>query len=355
MTLQQIELLPTKTYPFQVLRYLLQQTGIRQGVVGSGDFVASQKAAGANMSVDIAAGGAWIKGTDVSRQGVYHEVNDAVVNVTGFAAADPTNPRIDQVYLRANDTSIPTGSGDVGSFVIVTGTPTVGATLDNRTGVGAAPPSAMPICDALVPAAATTITTANIRDRRPPSTTLGISIPTTETRTNTAYGKMPTADQVANVEVGPNELIVVVYQATWQESVLAAGRASIFIGANQAKVVVDSSIAPQVQAARQVGAGGQNVDLPLSTFQAGLASGDSGTYPGDVTTGQIVGTLGKAAGAGYELSGTTAQGPAGLPLGGACLLFAAAGTYDVSIQFKASSGNVVAKNRKLWVGVMGAQ
>jgi hypothetical protein len=35
--------------------------------------------------------------------------------------------------------------------------------------------------------------------------------------------------------------------------------------------------------------------------------------------------------------------------GGVCYVFAAAGTYDVSVQFKASSGSITAKSRKLWV------
>ena len=35
------------------------------------------------------------------------------------------------------------------------------------------------------------------------------------------------------------------------------------------------------------------------------------------------------------------------------MVFAAAGTYDISVQFKASSGSVTVKNRKLWVWTMG--
>lgn len=38
---------------------------------------------------------------------------------------------------------------------------------------------------------------------------------------------------------------------------------------------------------------------------------------------------------------------------GFVVLFAAAGTYDVSVQFKSSSGTVTAKERKLWVWTMG--
>lgn len=33
--------------------------------------------------------------------------------------------------------------------------------------------------------------------------------------------------------------------------------------------------------------------------------------------------------------------------------FAAAGTYNISVQYKATSGSITAKERKLWVAVLG--
>src|SRR4051812_26149246 len=44
-------------------------------------------------------------------------------------------------------------------------------------------------------------------------------IATEESRTNVAYGKLPTPDQVSGVVLPPNGLIVVVYQALWKSSV----------------------------------------------------------------------------------------------------------------------------------------
>lgn len=166
-------------------------------------------------------------------------------------------------------------------------------------------------------------------------------IAATESRTNTAYGLLTTPDRV-QVVLPADGLICVAYQATWQESVNAAARAAIFVGANQLKRAPSAAGGgPVVQetAIALSGSGTAGIDWPLWTQTPGLASLSSGTvvggassYTGDVTTGQIVGTDASA---------------------GQALIFAAAGTYDVSVQFKASSGSVTAKNRKLWVWTMG--
>ena len=81
-------------------------------------------------------------------------------------ASDPTNPRIDAVVAEAPasvDSTTP-------SFRVITGTATVGATLDNRTGAAALPAAALHLADVLVPAGATSIIAGNIRDRRRQST-----------------------------------------------------------------------------------------------------------------------------------------------------------------------------------------
>jgi hypothetical protein len=68
-------------------------------------------------------------------------------------------------------------------------------------------------------------------------------------------------------------------------------------------------------------------------------------YTGDVTTGQAVGIAGVAhlnlANAGTITMGSGAWG-------GPCYIFGlAAGAYKISVQFKASSGKVTAKKRRL--------
>jgi hypothetical protein len=174
-------------------------------------------------------------------------------------------------------------------------------------------------------------------------------IAATESRTNTTYGKLATPDQVT-VVLPTDGLIKLLFQATWQESVAGAARAAIFIGANQLKVAVGSgAIGVGAEAALVASAATVNRDWPLASCPGGLMSGTGGgaAHPGDVTTGQVVGILENSPDA--EVGGSTGLSMGNGFYGGACYVFAAAGTYVVSVQFKASSGSVTAKNRKLWV------
>lgn len=155
-------------------------------------------------------------------------------------------------------------------------------------------------------------------------------IATTEARTNVAYGTLTTPDQVT-VTLPTDGLIAVAYQAAWQESVSGTAKAAIFIGANQLKTV-NVGAAPALQDSGSPSTGvAINTDAALGSGAGGLYTGSGGPFA-DVTTGQTVGAVG-------------GNGP--------CYIFAAAGTYIVSVQFKASSGTVTVKNRKLWVWTLG--
>lgn len=165
----------------------------------------------------------------------------------------------------------------------------------------------------------------------------GKSIITTEqSRTDTAYGLLTTADVVEDVVLPTDGLLGVGFQGMWKSSVAGAGRAAIFIGANQLKVALSSGTAPTVQEASTSDPSGFGSRyVPLATASAGLVCGPnaSSDYTGDVTTGQILGV------------GSSIAGP--------IILFAAAGTYDISVQFKSTSGSVTVKNRSLWVWTLG--
>lgn len=152
-------------------------------------------------------------------------------------------------------------------------------------------------------------------------------IATEETRESASYGTLTTPDEVT-VTLPENGLIAVAYQATWKESVSGAGRGAIFLGASQLKTAEAGGPALG-QAEAKIGGGTGFV--PLSSGGTGLKSVEpSSGYTGDVTTGQAIGTVGSV----------VSTGP--------CYIFAAAGTYKVSVQFKASSGKVTVKSRKLW-------
>lgn len=155
-------------------------------------------------------------------------------------------------------------------------------------------------------------------------------IATEEARTNVAYGTLTTPDQVSNVVLPTAGLLCVAFQGMWKESVNGAARAAVFLSANQLKYSGVSTAPAVVETANNANA---NIYESLGSYTLGLqGNGVATDYTGDVTTGQIVGAA---------------------TVGGFMTIQAAAGTYDVSIQFKASSGSVTAKNRSLWVWTMG--
>lgn len=174
-----------------------------------------------------------------------------------------------------------------------------------------------------------------------------LSIATTQSTSSTTYTTLTTPDQIPNVILPANGLIAVAYQATWQESVTGGARAAIFIGANQ--LMTNLGVNPHLSAgAKQIGAS-TNIDTMLVSTPWGLAGTPGSGSTGDVTTGQTIGSNTNVT-VYSELDGTVI-GLAGA--GGICYIFAAAGTYTISVKYKASSGSVTAKNRRLWVWSFG--
>lgn len=142
---------------------------LQEGAVEANAYKVSQRAASANMSVDIAAtsGTCLVQGDFVSGQGLYPvPPHSATINET-ISAADASNPRIDQVVLELQDNTHDSSGASRARVRVINGTPTSGATLDNRTGAASLPSSCMRLADVLVGAGVTSITTSNIRGRRP--------------------------------------------------------------------------------------------------------------------------------------------------------------------------------------------
>lgn len=149
-------------------------------------------------------------------------------------------------------------------------------------------------------------------------------IATEQERENAAFGKLTTADEVTNVVLPANGLIIIGYRAFWKSTVNGAGRAAIFLGANQLKV--------------------WGVGVP--TVQEATAEGTSEIHP-LVSSPNGVATIGTVS------TSTVTTGQALTAGQGLCYVFAEAGTYSVSVQFKATSGKVAVKERVLQVGVIG--
>lgn len=149
-----------------------------------------------------------------------------------------------------------------------------------------------------------------------------LAISKEESRESTTFGTLPTADLIKEVVVGEKGLVKIGYSARFKSSVSAAGKAAIFLGANQLKLYTTES---KVVSASTVGLGFRSLSSGSNAGLVTYASGDAvGT---DATTGQLLST---------SLDGGMAE------------LWLAAGTYDISVQFKATEGKVTAKERRLW-------
>jgi hypothetical protein len=110
------------TYTAQDRRQLIQALSPVEGIVLQGDYMVSQRAAGANMSVDVAAGSAIVHGDTVAGQGSYIARSDAVNNVA-LAAPSSANPRIDLIVLQINDKQVDGGATYGQAPIAITGAP----------------------------------------------------------------------------------------------------------------------------------------------------------------------------------------------------------------------------------------
>ncbi len=150
---------PAISYTAQDMRLMLSALAPHPGTVLVGDLQVAQRAAGANMSVDVAAGRAVVAGTSIADQGSYIVRSTATENRT-IATADPTNPRIDLVVAQVFDKQADGGTQYAWTPRVVTGTPATSPVAP------ALPANALRLALVRVNAGATSIGTANIFDRR---------------------------------------------------------------------------------------------------------------------------------------------------------------------------------------------
>ena len=123
------------------------------GVVGAGDLAVSANAT-PNMSVNVAAGQAWIAGSTAANQGLYYCFNDAPVNLV-VAASDPTNPRYDLVAATVLDAAY-AGASNEWLLQVITGT------AAPSPAAPAVPANSLLLALVTVPAAASSITSGDI-------------------------------------------------------------------------------------------------------------------------------------------------------------------------------------------------
>lgn len=131
------------------------------GVARPGDLAVSQRGSGANMSVDVAAGGAMIRGGDSGVAiGTWWAFNDTTVNVP-ISPSDTTNPRYDLVGLHVRDSEYSGNDNDV-RLIVVEGTPAASPSDPSLS----AHPNFLTLARVEIPASAGSIVDANITSRR---------------------------------------------------------------------------------------------------------------------------------------------------------------------------------------------
>lgn len=154
-----------------------------------------------------------------------------------------------------------------------------------------------------------------------------------ETFTQAAYANAPTPDRCQNVVLPSNGLLAVGFFALWKAGAAATCSAAIFLGANQLRAPsLTAPAAVGVQEVSKVAAaatGYGNIETTEYGLEGSLMT--AGADESIVTTGLVLND------AGHTLDG------------GICYIWAAAGTYDVSVQYKSSTGSLSIKERRLWV------
>jgi len=111
-----------------------------------------------NMSVNVAVGNCWIRGTQSAMQGCYHMFNDAILNVV-ISTSDATNPRTDLIVAQIRDATY-SGADRDARIVVVTGTPAAVPTVPT------VPANSLVLAQIAVAAASTTVVGGNITDKR---------------------------------------------------------------------------------------------------------------------------------------------------------------------------------------------
>lgn len=169
MTVQTVPYaLQNASHSAAVFRQAVSMTYTSGGVGASTELVVTQQGS-PNMSVILGAGRAMIAGTSVSppsgqsftTQGMYHTLNDAPLTLT-ISASNPTNPRIDAVYMQVQD-SFYSGATNTAVAAVQAGAPAVTPVAP------AIPANSILIAYIAVAANATTIVTANISQQSGPA------------------------------------------------------------------------------------------------------------------------------------------------------------------------------------------
>lgn len=189
-------------------------------------------------------------------------------------------------------------------------------------------------------------------------------IATQESRTNSAFGYMPTQDRVQNIVLPTDGILRVIYQAAWWSTDAGAAQAAIFLNGTQLVVPKTSGGLDEAYSAVHPPGFGLNGGL-LTTCPFGLVSQTGEVVYDDATAITQPRTLGLAgssaesqaiySGGDYKYLGSDVESATewSFHSSAECLIVAPAATYEVGVQFLAATGSVNARNRILYVEAIG--
>lgn len=238
---------------------------LTEGVMrpGAGQLLVTQRGAGVNDSVDIAAGYAVISGDDTPDQGNYIVRNTGTVNLPA-AAAPVANSRIDLVCLRVNDPAAGGPVGDDAQFVYVSGV-AAGSPVPPAT-----PTSAIALARVLRTVGDTTVVNANITDARPASLTL-------LSNTLTTAGDLFSFDGSNSIRVPLGSVGLPLVAGATSVGYAQVGTAGIADGAVTSAKILDGTIATVDIANSAVTLAKLNADVVPSKTRKGCYLTDAST------------------------------------------------------------------------------
>ena len=153
-----------------------------QGIIAPGAYTVTQRGAGANLSVDVASGNAFVVGGDVTNQGTYQCWNDATVNVPGITV--PVSGTFHhRIVLQVQDKF----SNGVWTGYTAALTPL----LDTGGGLPNEPNSAITLATIDIPSGSSSVTNSMINDFRIQMGTISVAKTADSNRTGTALTDDP--------------------------------------------------------------------------------------------------------------------------------------------------------------------
>lgn len=257
-----------------------------------GQFAVTQRAAGANFSVDVAAGYAFVAGTDVANQSGYGCWNDGVVNVP-TPSAPASGTEVHRLVLQVEDRF---------SNALFTGyTANLNLLADTGSGTPAAPASSITLALISISAGQASVLNANIADQRP---MLGSELSAWKTAGTSRSTLVQTIDPDLQVIVAANAVYKVEAELIYQGSVAATGL--------EFGWVVPTGVSGGYVATFNLGGTGVN------TFGFGWTTSHDAGNPDTSTYGvQVAGTLiTGAAGGVFGVTWASNAGPNTMTMGG---------------------------------------